>query len=231
MEFAGGFIKTYIRPGMSAIEKEIIIHDYIVNNTDYFIYSGTTTNDIYSEYGVFYNNEAVCQGYAEAAKLLLNLAGIYSINVVGTGSGQSHAWNIVKLYGDCYHMDVTWDDPITTDGTDILRYDYFNITQQEVLKDHALDSTMTYPAAYGTRYNYFAYTGTLFSTRDQVIGYIKDMVAEGTDSFSFKISNYSAAVYGISDLIRQAMLDLGITSYSAVFSVNSSLGVVSIEIN
>ena len=41
-------------------------------------------------------------------------------------------WNAVFLNNSWYHLDLTWDDPITSDGSDILEYNFFLITTKEL---------------------------------------------------------------------------------------------------
>ena len=70
--------------------------------------------------GVFLKGQAVCEGYAEAMKLLCDRENIPCIIVVGLGKGGAHEWNYVQMEdGKWYGMDVTWDDQ-----GDIY-YDYF----------------------------------------------------------------------------------------------------------
>lgn len=118
-----------IQPDMSDYEKEKAIHDYLVNHFSY-----DQDFDIYTIRGFLQNNEGVCQAYADTFQLLMNLIGIQCITQSGIANGVSHAWNIVLLDGEWYNVDVTWDDPIST--KDILRYDYFNITDKQLSKDH-----------------------------------------------------------------------------------------------
>lgn len=68
-----------------------------------------TGTRIYTAYGALVEGDAVCQGYALAYKLLLDKCGIDSVLV--TSNEMGHAWNLVKLDGSWYHVDVTWDDP------------------------------------------------------------------------------------------------------------------------
>lgn len=70
--------------------------------------------------GVFLKGQAVCEGYAEAFKLICDRENIPCIIVVGTGNGGAHEWNYVQMEdGKWYGMDVTWDDQ----GT--IYYDFF----------------------------------------------------------------------------------------------------------
>ena len=54
---------------------------------------------------------------------------------------------MVKLNGQWYHVDVTWDDPVRSDGTQTLRDDYFLISDSEIREDHVISSPFTLPSA------------------------------------------------------------------------------------
>jgi hypothetical protein len=51
----------------------------------------------------------VCQGYSLLLTKLLWLAGVPNRILIGDGGGEPHSWNIVKLNGSWYDLDVTWD--------------------------------------------------------------------------------------------------------------------------
>lgn len=150
-------ITSLIKPGMSDYDKELAIHDYVVNSTkyDYDNYvNGTIPDDSYTAYGALTNNHvAVCEGYGESMYRLLNAAGISNLIAVGTDtSGTGHEWNIVKVSGNYYQVDATWDDPISSSGN-ILTHDYFNLTDVQMANDHIWD-TNRYPKCTATDYAY-----------------------------------------------------------------------------
>lgn len=124
---------------MNQFEKERAIHDWIINNTQY-----DQSYTIYDPYNTLIKHSGVCEGYTLLAQKMFTLAGIKSILVEGTAGGQNHAWNMVYINGSWYHVDLTWDDPISS--RDILRYDYFNLTDNQISKDHSWD-TSKYPSA------------------------------------------------------------------------------------
>jgi hypothetical protein len=140
-------IKNIIKPDMNDYEKALAIHDYIVNNASYDkenYYRGTIPAESYTDYGVLIIGKAVCEGYAKALFRLLNSSGVKCLYVSGTANNSPHAWNIVQLEGDYYHIDATWDDPITADGSNVLRHDYFNVTDDVMMIDHSWDRSL-YP--------------------------------------------------------------------------------------
>lgn len=114
--------------------KEMILHNYIVNNCEYDKFS--SSYKIFTCYGCLVENKAVCEGYSKAMQLLMNVVGINSITVVGSSKDEPHMWNIVKINDKCYHLDVTWD------GVGGLgQYNYFNVNDEIIKKDHKINPT------------------------------------------------------------------------------------------
>lgn len=153
---AAEIIKSIITPEMKDYEKVLAIHDYIVINGSYDKDNydrGTIPPESYTDYGILINGKAVCEGYAKAMFRLLNSVGVKSLYVTGTANNEGHAWNIVHLGGEYYHIDATWDDPVTSTGESVLRHNYFNVTDAVMEKDHAWDRSK-YPECKETAYSY-----------------------------------------------------------------------------
>jgi hypothetical protein len=53
-------------------------------------------------------------------------------------SSDKHVWNAVYLDGYWYHLDLTWDDPVTSDHQDLLEHEFFLINDQKL---HELEQT------------------------------------------------------------------------------------------
>lgn len=204
-------LKKIIDDDMTDYEKELAIHDYIVANGKYGYLSNDDMDQSYCAYGILVKGKGVCQAYAEATQLLLNLCDIESEIIVGTGTqtGENHAWNLVKLGGKWYQLDATWDDPAPDKEGRVL-YTYFNITDDEMEKDHAWDTT-SYPKATATKYNYYTQRGIRFETQKEAIAYMKDAVAsDHANQIDFMVEDYDEDVYGsewASFLWRQGDID------------------------
>ena len=102
-------------------EIELQIHDLILKNVKYTNKKKRTEHTIE---GALLNKKAVCEGIAKTVKYLLNLKNIESEVVIGKLSKDSetfHAWNVVLIEGEWYHLDVTSDLGMT-DGHS-FRYD------------------------------------------------------------------------------------------------------------
>ncbi len=113
-------IKSLELAGKNDYEKVKAIHDYIIDSVSY-----DTTLSRTSAYDALINQSAVCEGYAMAAYRMFSEAGLETRIIAGLGDGAPHAWNIVKVDGRWYNIDLTWDDPLTNDGEAMRTYDYF----------------------------------------------------------------------------------------------------------
>lgn len=125
-------------------KKIMTIHDYIIDNIEYdSTYEALGT---YSLYGAFIGKTCVCEGYAKSLKYLANSINIECEIMQGTatnstGKTESHAWNCIKLDGNWYLMDTTWDDPIIVGNgykVNVFKYKYFLKGSQRFEKDHVL---------------------------------------------------------------------------------------------
>lgn len=96
---------------MTDLEKILAVHEWIVRETEYDYgnyLTGTIPDESYSYDGLFMNSLYVCSGYAAIMELLLSAMGI-EITTVASDS-MDHAWNVVNIDGNYYHIDATWND-------------------------------------------------------------------------------------------------------------------------
>ena len=116
---------------MSNEDKIKEAHNYIINNSKYD--QDRSDNNVVkyksdTAYGTLLEGYSLCGGYTDAMELFLEDLKIESYKI----SSENHVWNAVNLNNAWYHLDLTWDDPITTDGSDILEYNFFLITTSEL---------------------------------------------------------------------------------------------------
>ena len=120
--------------GKSSYDKLKAIHDYIIDHVEYDY--DNYKNDAYlvkhATYSAAITGKTVCQGYATYFYRLANKAGIECRVVDGTGNGGGHAWNLVKIDGKYYFVDVTWDDG------NYDKYTYFLKGSDLFAQDHTL---------------------------------------------------------------------------------------------
>ena len=119
-------------------EREEYIHNYIINNCDYDEEAAESEGVQGNEndaYGVFVDGKAVCEGYSKAFQILCNKADIDCIQLMGIVDSDNHVWNCVKIGGDWYQIDVTWDD---VDDFIDDSHGYFNLTDGLMYEEHTL---------------------------------------------------------------------------------------------
>ncbi len=141
-----------VEDGMSDYEKEFAIYSWVVNNVDYdWTHQDRmkeTPRESFTPYGGLVNHTAVCLGYATTFQLLCDLAGVECITVPGAAfeSREDHGWNMVRLDGEWYCVDVTWDANYREQGGRGRPEDwnYFNVTSDEMAdSDHQWDYVNT----------------------------------------------------------------------------------------
>ena len=134
-----------ITDNMSTKDKLLAIHDYIINNTKYDTEKNNNGSSKYhsnTAYGVFLEGYATCNGYADAYALALDRLGIKNYKV----SSSTHIWNAVYYNNEWLHIDLTWDDPVSSDGKDYLYHKYFLVNTEQMkkedgdLQDHIFDN-------------------------------------------------------------------------------------------
>lgn len=143
-----------ITPKMPEFERELILHDRLAGHIAY-----EDGDRVHDAYGALINGKAVCEGYTKAFQYLLQKVGIQSFMATGTGNGGKHAWNIVRIDGKYYNVDLTWDDQ----ESDTF-HAYFNLTDERIKEDHIFDTTVyKMPECISTDANYFAVYGGIFN--------------------------------------------------------------------
>ena len=174
-------LSSLIIPDDSKVEQIKKIHDWLILNTTYDtrVYSESSMpKESYEAVGLIKNKTAVCSGYAEAFQIFMELLDIESKIVTGKADGVNHAWNMVQLKDEWYHIDVTWDDPLPDKNT--VSYNYFLITDTMMAKDHSWN-TKSYPACEGIEYMYYVYEDYLCTTQEQVRSSIRKQKKENSD--------------------------------------------------
>lgn len=109
-----------------------IIHDYVINTTKYDTDRSDKKIVNYKSdiaYGPLFQGYGLCGGYTDTMSLFLDYYDIPNFKVIS----ENHIWNAVYINGKWHHLDLTWDDPITKNGKDVLEYTFFLIDTDELL--------------------------------------------------------------------------------------------------
>lgn len=151
--------------GRNEYEREQLLHDALAKKVTY-----TSGKNAHSAYGALVEGKAVCEGYARAFQYLLYQAGIQCLIAEGdsvnpsTQKSEPHAWNVVRIDGQYYHTDLTWDDVDVAEMP--VMYPYFNVTTEQIQKDHNIRTKDAYPLpnCTATTANYHVLNGTRLQT-------------------------------------------------------------------
>lgn len=192
--------------GISRHEKFKSIHDYLAKN---IVYDSTVAEtNIFDVYGALINGICVCEGYAEAFKLLCDREGLPCLTVVGTGDGGAHKWNMVQMEdGEWYTMDATWDDQ-----TNYTYYSYFTIgsdTKAPFFSNSTVaDSTIHVP------------TGVIFSSANTALTY----PTLSKDTYGVGVLRYGAADVQFDTARNVIMVGKDVVNYYNYVTNNSTSG-------
>lgn len=134
--------------GYTRYEKVKSIHDTIAKQVSYD--STFTNGTAHQPTSVFLEPFLpVCEGYAEAFKMLCDREGIPCVIVVGKSGDGGHAWNYIKMEdGKWYAVDLTWDDQ----GS--IYYDYFLVGANSTNR-HFGNNTTTFSDKHTATGNHF----------------------------------------------------------------------------
>ncbi len=156
-------ILNTLSPSMSEYELEISIHNQLCDRIVY-----NEAEHAHTAYGGIVTGIAVCEGYGKAFQYLLNQVGIESTLATGLGqpagssTPEDHAWNLVKINGNYYYTDVTWDDQESE-----TYYGYFNMTTAMLQQDHVLANyPYTFPLCTALDENFFTINDAFAPTFD-----------------------------------------------------------------
>ena len=133
---ADEILATILTNEMNDYEKIKTIHDYIVNNVKYDIERNEENDskyNSYTAYGPLFEGYATCNGYTDLMAIFLTKIGFNNFKVATTPdeisySTTGHIWNAVYLNDEWLHIDLTWDDPVSSDGKDYLFHTYFLVS-------------------------------------------------------------------------------------------------------
>jgi hypothetical protein len=147
-------IKSLVDDNMSDYNIALVLHDYLIVNSEYeYVSSSSATSG-----GLLLEGKGICDGYAHAYQYLLSLFNIES-SIVSSQS-MNHAWNLVKIGDDYYHVDCTWDDPIS-DRFGLAGHTYFMLSDKGIKSDG----------------KHYGFSSDIKCTNTQYDNYLKDIIS------------------------------------------------------
>ena len=169
-------------------DKSLAVHDWLANNVIY----DTNESDCnvfkfrnHNAVGALLAQKAVCEGYARAYQLVLNRLGVDCMMVIGRTYADSryenslHAWNIVKIDGRNYHVDVTWDAASYIGGKRHAKYAYYCLPRQMMSRDH--ECKLPIPCE-SWKENLFYRSGRIITTEQDFFRFFRGARVDGKGS-------------------------------------------------
>ena len=187
-------VKKIMKQYSTELDREKAVHDYICQTCVYDDVSVQTGLrwEGQTPYGVLIEKKAVCGGYANTFMICMNMMGI-ECNLI---TGGDHGWNQVRIDGEWYEVDCTWNDRDNT-----YTYDFFNLTSAEMdaadhAKYHASRPRTCSGGKYGQAYfkeqarkEFFAKNAnTYFESIDKVKEYLNGQAAKNIADNLFYVS-------------------------------------------
>lgn len=194
----------------SDYEKMKYVHDYLIKTVTYDKVAlkelnkskqRTSNQQSHTAYGALVKGLAVCDGYSKAYQLIMNQLGIECELMVGDAGGP-HAWNFVKLDGDYYWMDVTWDDFDLEDYPNTHSYWYFNVSDDD-FTDHKSEPMIMEPDCTQKMFSFYEMEDAYMKTYS--FDGFSDIVTKQNDkhSINVKFSSESEMNKAVSELIKK----------------------------
>lgn len=206
-------ISEVVRDSMSDYEKEMALHDYLVDNVEYdfgaldnaeandFKFVSEEFYDSFNPYGILINNKGVCQSYAESFKLLCDRARIDCIVVNGLLGSTPHAWNKVNIEGSYYNIDLTNNDA----G---IPYPVFNVEDKWVAENYtegdqfSMDDLKSSFATINNDFDYYVLNNKAASTLEEFSDLIIEGIKNKEETIYVKLLNEGASEEAIVEALR-----------------------------
>lgn len=195
---------SQIPGGAAEYEKIKFVYEYIIDRTEYDS-SGEDNQNIQS---VLLNQRSVCAGYSKAFQYILNRMGLFCTYITGSiKNGGDHGWNMVRIDGQYYYVDVTWGDPVFANQVDgaashAMNYNYLCCTENDLFRTHTPDGSIPLPSCTADNYNYYVMNGMYYESfdYDTVYSRIMESVWAGEENIVMK--------FGSGDAYEQAKYEL-----------------------
>jgi len=197
----------------SDVEKELYVHDFCLEN---FSYDYTFNKYSFSPLGLLVYKTGVCEGISKFVKIVMDYLKVECMLVSGTARSaenkppELHMWNIVSINGNAYHLDVTFDMSQTNR---VKRYDYFNLPDVEIKRDHFI--TTKAPKCNAVGRDYYSANSLVFFDLKEMGKHIKKELLAGKRFIVVKFGNRQ---FSSSTNIVEQVAGASIPQYQRLFN-------------
>ena len=198
---------------LGSFAREKYVNDYLLSTVRYGVAKDKTR--AHSIIGALIDGMAVCEGISKATSVLLNSMNVSCCVVTGKFNDAPHAWNVVEVAGERYHLDVT------NNGDVLLKDSYFNLSDRLVSKTHRFES------AFGCIDETRAYGGRAYLlSSKEVSAFLRGFMVSGDRLAMIAVTNYSESLFNKD--IELAMRLCG-SSISCRCAANEKAGLYAVE--
>lgn len=201
----------------------LYVHDLIERNIKY---SNNNIKESHTIIGPLLNKEGVCEGFAKTFKYFLDIIGVPCLVVNGSAYNttlkklESHSWNMVNIEKNWYHVDVTFDTTIRSGK--VLRYDYFCVSNENILKEH-IYNVSDYPIANDKNLLYYEKHNLVMQTKHALKEFIKKEFNNNSSEMVFKLPDIVSEhniENKIVSVVEDAFAEIG---FNGEYSLNSNI--------
>ena len=230
-----------IPEGSSDYGKIKSVYEYIINKVEY----DTDAPQNQNIQSVLLGDASVCAGYSKAFQYILHRMGMFCTYITGRiEGGGDHGWNVVRIDGNYYNVDVTWGDPVFAGSEEdrednVTNYNYLCCTDSDLLKTHIPDISVPVPVCDVDGYNYYKWNGMYYDTfdRDTIHEALMNSVWNGENHITMKFGSwegYESAKYElfenglIQDPAQYLMSVNGASTWNYRYNVDDDFNLITI---
>lgn len=156
----------------SLVQREELIYSRLARQLRY---QNTRSEQEHNLVGPMLASRGVCEGQNALLLYCLRRAGVTCVQVLGKGHTENHCWAMVWLNGEPVHCDVTWEKP----GKGVMLYRYFNLTDEQIARDHTGFAGQNLPACCTETYSYYRLHGHSVCSLAELAGHLRSGAQRG----------------------------------------------------
>lgn len=156
----------------SLVQREELIYSRLARQLRY---QNTRSEQEHNLVGPMLASRGLCEGQNALLLYCLRRAGVTCVQVLGKGRTENHCWAMVWLNGEPVHCDVTWEKP----GKGVMLYRYFNLTDEQIARDHSGFAGQNLPACCTETYSYYRLHGHSVCSLAELAGHLRSGAQRG----------------------------------------------------
>lgn len=156
----------------SLVQREELIYSRLARQLRY---QNTRSEQEHNLVGPMLASRGMCEGQNALLLYCLRRAGVTCVQVLGKGRTENHCWAMVWLNGEPVHCDVTWEKP----GKGVMLYRYFNLTDEQIARDHSGFAGQNLPACCTETYSYYRLHGHSVCSLAELAGHLRSGAQRG----------------------------------------------------